>query len=103
MPESQDLSSSRLPNSSMKQHLLVLLGFLVLLAVNVGLSLLHLGLFAVPVAMIIALLQAGLIAVFFMDLRGAAHLVLIFAGAGLVWLFILFFLTMSDYLFRQVG
>ncbi len=93
----------RLANYSMKQHLLALLGFLVLLAANVGLSLLHLGPFAIPVAIIIAVLQAGLIAVFFMALRSATHLILIFAGAGLIWLFILFFLTMSDYLFRQIG
>jgi cytochrome c oxidase subunit 4 len=80
-----------------------LFAFLVLLAINVGISLINLGPFSTPLAIVIATLQAGLIAVYFMNLRRATHLILIFASASLIWLFILFALSMTDYLFRRVG
>ncbi|CAN5255984.1 hypothetical protein BH24PSE2_BH24PSE2_08050 [soil metagenome] len=44
--------------------------------------------------------EAGLIAVFFMELRGASALVRLAALAGLFWLMLLVGLTLNDFLTR---
>ncbi|MNL83653.1 hypothetical protein D3C87_2113640 [compost metagenome] len=52
------------------------------------------------VALAIALGKAVLIVAFFMELRYSRSLPRLVAGAGLYWLFILFSLTLGDYLSR---
>jgi cytochrome c oxidase subunit IV len=103
MLRSSDQSQTSKTTGSLLEPLLALLSYLLLLALNVGLALINLGPFGFPVAMTLAALQAVLIAVFFMELRRASHLTLIFASAGVIWLFIMFALTMSDYLLRRIG
>ncbi len=48
----------------------------------------------------IAAAKAALIAGVFMHLRRGSALVRLFAGAGLVWMLLLFALTLADYLTR---
>ena len=48
-------------------------------------------------ALAIASTKAVLVALFFMHLRHAERLVWIFAGVGLLWLFILLGLTLADF------
>ncbi|HWE01278.1 MAG TPA: cytochrome C oxidase subunit IV family protein [Tepidisphaeraceae bacterium] len=53
------------------------------------------------VALLIAMLKAALIALFFMHLKYASRLTWVFASAGVVWLGIMLTLTMSDYFTRN--
>ena len=71
-----------------------------LLVVTVAVSFLSLGPFGVVVAITIALAKAVIIALFFMHLRYASHITVIFAAAGIYWLLIMFALTFGDYLTR---
>ena len=75
--------------------LLILLGMTIAAAfVDLGHSL------GLTVAIGIAGVKAILIVLYFMHLRGAPNRVRMFALAGVVWVTILFTLTMSDYLTR---
>ncbi|MNX87814.1 hypothetical protein D3C86_1197540 [compost metagenome] len=71
-----------------------------LLLLTFGASRLSLGPFNTVVALAIALGKAFLIVAFFMELRFSRSLPRLVAGAGLYWLFILFSLTLGDYLSR---
>ena len=85
---------------------------LTLLSVYVGLVLLlllTLGIATLPSdgiwkplsGLVIAAVKAGLIGLFFMDIRYQKGLVKLFSVMGLFWLFISFVLTASDYFTRQ--
>jgi cytochrome c oxidase subunit IV len=52
------------------------------------------------VAVTISAMKAFLVALFFMNLRHSSRYNLLFFGAGLFWLGILFVLSMSDFLTR---
>ena len=54
----------------------------------------------VGVALAIAFAKAALIVLFFMHVKYSSRLTMVFAGAGLLWLVILFLLTFSDYVSR---
>jgi cytochrome c oxidase subunit 4 len=71
------------------------------MAVTVGAAQVHLGWLNTPIALVIALVKATLIVLFFMHVRYASPLVRIFAAGGFVWLVILFALTFSDYFTRH--
>ncbi|MBE7158772.1 MAG: Caa(3)-type oxidase subunit IV [Rhodospirillales bacterium] len=49
----------------------------------------------------ISVAKTVLIALIFMEMRYNKGVVRVFAGAGLVWLFLLFLLTFNDYLTRN--
>ena len=49
----------------------------------------------------ISVVKTVLIALIFMEMRYNKGVVRVFAGAGLVWLFLLFLLTFNDYLTRS--
>ncbi len=55
------------------------------------------------VALLIAAAKALLIALYFMHIRYSTRLLRVVAAAGLLWLGILFVLTMNDYLTRGWG
>jgi len=74
---------------------------LLLLAVTIGLALLPLGRFALPAALAIAAVMAGIVLAMFMDLDRASGLVRAFALAGFAWLAILMGLTSIDYGVRR--
>jgi cytochrome c oxidase subunit 4 len=82
-------------------YVLVFVCLALLMAVTVGAAQVHLGWLNTPIALVIALVKATLIVMFFMHVRYASPLVRIFAAGGFVWLVILFALTFSDYFTRH--
>lgn len=72
-----------------------------LLALTVGLALLPLGGWAMPVALAIGVIKAGFVLVIFMDLGTATGLVRAFAAIGIAWMAILIGLAMTDYGIRR--
>ncbi|MCA9791278.1 MAG: cytochrome C oxidase subunit IV family protein [Candidatus Eremiobacteraeota bacterium] len=76
---------------------LVLMG---LLALTVGLSYLDLGRFGALAAAVIAVAKTGVVATIFMHLRKSTTLVRLLASGVLLWLLLLFGLTLSDYFTR---
>lgn len=82
-------------------YLIVYLALMGLLALTALAARFDLGPLNVPVAVGIAAAKAVLIALFFMHVRTAGHLVRIAAVGAFVWLAILFLLTFNDYLSRS--
>lgn len=76
------------------------IGLLTLLGLTVTLSYQPLASFNFPVAMMIAAIKAGLVAVIFMELRHRSGVVRAFAAAGFFWLAILLWLGLMDFLTR---
>ena len=52
------------------------------------------------VALTIAVIKATLVVLYFMHVRYSSKLTWVFVCAGIIWLFILFAFTLSDYLTR---
>jgi cytochrome c oxidase subunit 4 len=69
--------------------------------VNVGLSSLGLGKFALPLQLAIGSIQAGLVAYYFMHLRQGDRVVILTALSSIFWMGILFVLFLSDYMTRH--
>lgn len=84
-------------DSVRRTYVIIYLALLVLLALTVAVAMVDLGVWSPVVAMVIALVKAALVAVFFMHLNHAPNVVRVFAGAGLLWLLLLFTLV-SDYI-----
>ena len=59
-----------------------------------------LGLLNTPVALTVAIIKASLVVIYFMGVRFNTPLTKVVVVAGFLWLFIMFGLTMSDYLTR---
>jgi cytochrome c oxidase subunit 4 len=73
---------------------------MVLLALTVGAAFIDLGPLNLLVALAIAVTKAVLIVLFFMHIRYASRLSMLFAGIGFFWLLILFSQTLTDYFTR---
>ena len=71
-----------------------------LLALTVGLSFVDMGPFNVVVALAIAAVKAVLVVLFFMHVKSADGVTRAAACAGLLWLFVMIALTLSDFLTR---
>src|SRR3954468_16105921 len=71
-----------------------------LLAVTWGIAYVNLGSFNLVVALVISISKALLVALFFMHIKGSSRLLHLAATAGVIWLLILFSLTLSDYFSR---
>ena len=78
-------------------YLLVFLALMVLTAATVGVAFVNLGAFNNIVALVIAFTKATLVVWIFMGLRHASPLSRLAAVGGLLWLVILFGLTVADY------
>jgi cytochrome c oxidase subunit 4 len=76
-----------------------------LAAITIGVSSIGLGKYALPFQLLIASIQAGLVAYFFMHLRQGDRVVILTALSSLFWMGILFVLFMADYMtrFKVVG
>ncbi len=75
---------------------------IILLALaSIGLSSLGIGKFALPLQLIIASIQAGLVAYYFMHLRQSDGIVILTALSSIFWMAILFILVLADYLTRH--
>jgi cytochrome c oxidase subunit 4 len=82
-------------------YLRVFAALVVLLVVTVAVAQVHLGILNTPIAMLIALVKAAMIVLFFMHVRNAPPLVRVFAAGGFLWLAIMFIFTFSDVLTRH--
>ena len=85
---------------SVRTYFVVYLALLALLALTVTAAYLPLGSLGVVIALTIAVVKALLVMLYFMHLRYSNRLIWLFAGAGFVWLAILLFYSISDYLSR---
>lgn len=81
----------------MRGRIGVWLGLLALLGVNWAGAFLGLGGMRPVWTLLVAVIQAGLIAVFYMAMREAGLLLRMVAGAGLVWLAVMLGLVAGDY------
>lgn len=81
-------------------YLAVWAALLLLLGLSLGVSFLPLGALQPTLELAFAATQALLVAVFFMHLQESSPLVRLAAAVALVWLTILFGLTLADYVTR---
>ena len=88
---------------SVKLYLMVYLALMLLFILTAVLSKFDLGPFNLVAALGIAAAKAVLVLLFFMHLRYDRWLTWVFASAGVIWLGILFALTLSDYGTRGVS
>lgn len=86
---------------AVKTLVLVWLSLLVLLTLTTASSYLHLGIANTLINLAIAVVKFALIAAFFMHLRRADPAVRLAAGAALLFLFFLAFLSFADLLTRS--
>jgi cytochrome c oxidase subunit 4 len=86
-----------------RPHILVWLALVALLCLTVVLAYLPLGSFNVVWAIGIAAIKVALVVMLFMELKRPNALVRLSAAAGLLWLIVLFVLTLSDILTRASG
>jgi cytochrome c oxidase subunit 4 len=73
---------------------------LLLLATTTAMAFVPLGTLNLFISLTIAVIKAGLVLLFFMELRRSSGLVRTFATAGFFWLMILIALTAADYTHR---
>ena len=73
---------------------------MLLLALTWIIGYINLGMFNVVVALAIAIIKALLVALFFMHIKGSSRLLRLAATVGVIWLFIMLSLTLSDYFTR---
>ena len=82
---------------SVKAYILVFLALMVMTGLTVYVAKIDFGPFNDVVALGIALIKMLLVATIFMHLKYSAKLLWLTAGAGLIWLIVMFAITMSDY------
>ncbi|MBA3944984.1 MAG: cytochrome C oxidase subunit IV family protein [Herpetosiphonaceae bacterium] len=95
--------NEKLRSASPRTYITVWATLMLLLLLTFGTAYVNLGPFNTVVALVIALVKALLIILFFMHVRYSSRLTWIFAGAGFIWLIIMLGLTMNDYLTRNLA
>ena len=73
---------------------------MVLTAITVSVAFINLGPLNFPVALGIAILKATLVILFFMHVKYSSQMTKLICGSAFFFLFVLFALTLSDYLSR---
>ena len=84
-----------------KTYYQVFVALALLFVLTIAIAYIDLGPFNVFVALVIAIVKAVLVLLYFMHIRYSPRVMWIFAVGGFFWLIILFTLTMSDYLTRS--
>ncbi len=87
----------RATTETTRVYYLVFVALAILAGATALISRIDLGPFNVTVALIISLIKATLVALFFMHVRQSRRLIALVIFASLVWLTILLTLTMADY------
>ncbi len=90
-----------LPPTASTMTTFAVLVVLALAALAVGFS--DLGPWKVLANLLIAAVQASVLALFFMDLRQADRLTWLCAGAAIFWVGLMFLFTLTDYLTRYIA
>jgi cytochrome c oxidase subunit IV len=83
-----------------KNYVVIWAILMVCTALTVFAATLELGIFNIVVALLIASIKGTLVVLFFMHLRYSTKLTMVTVIASIFWLFILFSLTMTDYISR---
>jgi cytochrome c oxidase subunit 4 len=83
-----------------RTYVAVFLTLLVLTGITYLVSLQDFGWMNTPIALAVALVKASLVVMIFMGVRYNTPLTKVVVVAGFFWLFILFGLTLNDYLTR---
>ena len=78
-------------------YLKVFAALMGLTTITVSAAFIDFGFFSIVIAITIAVIKAVLVILFFMHLKDSSRLSQLFACAAIVWLLILFGLTMGDY------
>ncbi len=81
-------------------YLTIFATLMVLTGVTISVAFINLGGLNFPVALTIAVLKATLVVLFFMHLKDSSRLTKLIVGTGVFFLFVLFSLTLTDYLSR---
>jgi len=81
-------------------YLLIYVLLLALLIATVSAAGVNMGPWNIVTALLIAVVKALLVILFFMHVRHSSRLTWIFAGAAFLWLTLLLGLTLSEYWFR---
>jgi cytochrome c oxidase subunit 4 len=84
-----------------KAYFAVFAALMLMTALTVWASFLHLGVWNTPIALTIAVTKALLVALIFMHLRHSPRLTLFVVAASVLWLAILIVITASDYVTRS--
>jgi cytochrome c oxidase subunit 4 len=85
---------------SVKTYALVFLGLIAATVATTSVAFVDLGAFSVVVALTIAVCKMLLVALFFMHVRHSDKLTRVVLLGGLLWLGILIFLTLTDFVTR---
>ena len=88
------------PVLSVKAHVITYAGLLALTLVTTLLGYLDLGPFSMVLAILIAAVQASLIAAYFMQALYETILVRVVVAGGIVWFLIMMTLILTDYITR---
>ena len=83
-----------------RTYVVIFVSLLVLTAVTYLVAIQDFGAMNTPIALAVALLKASLVVIYFMGVRYNTPLTKVVVIAGFFWLFILFGLTLNDYLTR---
>jgi cytochrome c oxidase subunit IV len=96
----QDTTSDTQTSPSLTTYATIYIALLVLMAATIIAAYLPLGVFNVPVALVIAFTKTLLVTLFFMHVRYSGKLIWVVAAGALVWLAILLSIY-HDYLTRD--
>jgi len=83
-----------------RTYVAIFVALLVLTGVTYLVALQDFGWMNTPIALAVALVKASLVVIYFMGVRYNTPLTKVTVVAGFFWLFILFGLTLNDYLTR---
>jgi len=83
-----------------RMYYLIWAVLMVLTATTVFAATIELHIFNIVLALLIATIKGTLVVLFFMHLRYSTKLTMVTVVASIFWLFILFSLTMTDYITR---
>ena len=86
--------------ASVRLYVTIFVALLILTGLTVIVAYFDLGLLNTPVALAVAIVKASLVVLFFMGVRHNTPLTKVVVVSGFLWLFIMFGLTMADYLTR---
>src|SRR5688572_20035816 len=92
---------SHAPITPVRTYVAVFVALLVLTAATYVVATFDFGWLNTPVALAVAVLKASLVIIYFMGVRYNTPLTKVVVVAGFFWLFILFGLTLNDYLTRS--
>jgi len=91
------MSASSHKVDSLALYLIIFGALMLLLVATVAAGQVDMGPWNTVVAMVIAVIKAVLVILFFMHVRHGSKLTWVFVAAGFVWLGLMVGLTMSDY------